>query len=92
MLGVVKKKAATFSACCIIALRLGQNCLASQFWRFVAREVRVISSKKEALQALSIPKNLAWNPLAFRAKEFDKSVDRGGKTLVIKESDFVNSA
>jgi hypothetical protein len=40
--------------------------------------VRVISSKKEALQTLSIPKNLAWNPLTFRGKEIDKSVDCGG--------------
>jgi hypothetical protein len=29
---------------------------------------------------LSIPKNVAWNPLTFRAKEIDESVDRGGKT------------
>jgi hypothetical protein len=52
----------------ISALPLSQNCLTSQSWRFVAHEVRVISSKKEALQALSIPKNVAWNPLTFRAK------------------------
>ena len=69
-------------ACCMIALLLSQNRLASKSWRFVTHEVRVISTKKEALQALSIPKNVGWNPLTFRAKEIDESVDRGGKTLV----------
>jgi hypothetical protein len=58
------------------------NRLASQCWRFAAHEVRVISFKKEALQTLSISKNLARNPLTFRAKEIDESVDCGGKTLV----------
>ncbi|MEA2542419.1 MAG: hypothetical protein QOH35_3785 [Acidobacteriaceae bacterium] len=56
--------------------------LASQSWRFVAYEVRVISSKKEALQTLSISKNVTWSPLTFRAKEIGESVDYGGKTLV----------
>jgi hypothetical protein len=41
-----------------------------------------MSAKKEALQALSIPQNVVWNPFTFRAKEIDESVDRGGKTLV----------
>jgi hypothetical protein len=58
-------------ACCMIALPLNRNWLASQSWRFVAHEVRVISSKKEALQALSITKNFVWNPLTFRAQEID---------------------
>ena len=40
------------------------------------------SGKKEALQALSIPKNVVWNPLTFCGKEIDESVDRGGDTLV----------
>jgi hypothetical protein len=66
----------------MIALALSQNWLASQSWRFVAYEVRVISTKKEALQALSIPQNVVWNPFTFRAKEIDESVDRGGDTLV----------
>jgi hypothetical protein len=44
--------------------------------------VRVISFKNEALQTLSISKDLAWNPLTFRVKEIDESVDCGGKTLV----------
>jgi hypothetical protein len=48
----------------------------------VSHEVRVISSKKEALQALSIPKNLAWNRLTFRIRKIHESVDRGGNTLV----------
>jgi hypothetical protein len=55
---------------------------ASQSWRFVALEVRVIAGKKEALQELSVPKNVAWNPHAFRGKEIDESMDRGGDTLV----------
>ncbi|MEA2263214.1 MAG: hypothetical protein QOH35_5310 [Acidobacteriaceae bacterium] len=66
----------------MIALPLSQNWFASHSWRFVAHEVRFISTKKEAFQALSIPKNIAWNPLTFRAKETDESVDRGGTTLV----------
>jgi hypothetical protein len=66
----------------VASLPLDQNCSASQSRRFVAHEVRVISSKKEALQTLSIPKNVAGNPLTFRSKEIDESVDRGGKTLV----------
>ena len=41
-----------------------------------------MSAKKEALQALSIPQNVVWNPFTFRAKEIDESVDRGGDTLV----------
>ena len=56
--------------------------IASQSWRFVTLEARVISPKKEALQALSIPKNVAWNSLTFRGKEIDESVDRGGDALV----------
>jgi hypothetical protein len=67
---------------CIIALPLSENATASQSWRFVALEVRVMSAKKEALQALSIPQNVVWNPFTFRAKEIDESVDRGGDTLV----------
>jgi len=35
---------------------------------------RVISTKKEALQALSIPKNVTRNSLTFRAKEIGQSV------------------
>lgn len=45
------------------------NCLASQFWRLVAHEVRVISTKNKAFQALSITKNIAWNLLTFSAKK-----------------------
>jgi hypothetical protein len=64
----------------MIALPPNRNWLASQSW-FVAHEVRVISSKKEALQTLSITKNFARNSFTFRAQEIDESVDRGGKTL-----------
>jgi hypothetical protein len=38
--------------------------------------------KKETLQALGVLKNVAWDPLAFRAKEINESVDHGGKILV----------
>ena len=41
---------------------------ASQSWRFVTLEIRVISHKKEALQPLSVPKNVARNSLTFRGK------------------------
>lgn len=33
---------------------------------FISLEMRVIPAKKEALQALSISKNVAWNALTFR--------------------------
>ena len=33
---------------------------------FIPLEMRVISGKKEALQAFSISKNVAWNTLTFR--------------------------
>ena len=56
--------------------------ITSQSWRFVALEKRVIPAKKDALQALSVPKNIGWNPLAFRAKEIDESVDSGGDALM----------
>jgi len=56
--------------------------IASQSWRFVALEVRVISAKEEALQALGVAKNVVWDPLTFRGKEIDESVDGGGDTLV----------
>ena len=82
MLSVLRKGAVTFSRVAKPPLPIDQNCLASQSWRFVAPEVRIISLKKEALQTLSISKNLAWNPVTFRAKEIDESVDCGGKTLV----------
>jgi hypothetical protein len=66
MLGVVRKGAATFSLAGMIALPLSQNRLASESGRFVTHEVLVISPKEEALQALSIPKNIAWNLLTLR--------------------------
>jgi hypothetical protein len=56
--------------------------IASQSWRFVALELRVISAKEEAFQALSVPKNVVWDPLTFCGKEIDESVDGGGDTLV----------
>jgi len=37
--------------------------------------MRVIPAKKEALQALSISKNVAWNALTFRFEEIDKSIN-----------------
>jgi hypothetical protein len=55
---------------------------ASQSWRFVALEARVISAKKEALQALRVPKNVVWNSLAFRGKKIDESVNRDNDTFV----------
>jgi hypothetical protein len=60
------------------------NCLASQSWRLVAHEVRVISPKKEAFQALSVTKNIALNLVTFSAKEIDEPVDCCGNTLVNK--------
>ncbi len=54
----------------------------SQSWRFIAFEVRVISAKKEAFQALRVAEDMAWNPFTLRAKVVDKSIDCGGNTLV----------
>ena len=36
--------------------------------------MRVISAKKEALQALSISKNVTWNALTFHFEEIEKSI------------------
>ncbi len=55
---------------------------ASQSWRFVTLEVRVISHKKEALQPLSVPKNVAWNSLTFRGKIINEPMNGGGDLLV----------
>jgi hypothetical protein len=55
---------------------------ASQSWRFITLEVRVISHKKEALQPFSVPKDVAWNSLPFRGKKIDESVDRDDDTSV----------
>ena len=54
---------------------------ASQSGRFVTFEARVISHKKEALQPLSVPKNVVWNSLAFRGKVIDEPMN-GGDLLV----------
>jgi hypothetical protein len=59
---------------------LSKNALES--WRFVTLEARVISHKKEALQPLSVPKNVAWNSLTFRRKVIDEPMNRGGNLLV----------
>jgi hypothetical protein len=37
--------------------------------------MRVISAKKEALQALSISKNVTWNALTFHFEEIEKSIN-----------------
>ena len=42
---------------------------------FIPLEMRVISGKKEALQAFSISKNVAWNALTFRFEEIEKSIN-----------------
>ena len=38
--------------------------------------------KKEALQPLSVPKNVVWNALAFRGKVIDEPMNGGGDLLV----------
>jgi len=37
--------------------------------------MRVIFAKKEALQALSISKNVAWDALTFHFEEIEKSIN-----------------
>jgi hypothetical protein len=41
---------------------------------FTPLEMRVVSGKKEALQAF-ISKNVAWNALTFRFEEIEKSIN-----------------
>jgi hypothetical protein len=65
-----------------IVSELGYDCSRVLIRRFVAYEVRVISTKKEAFEALRISKNVTWNPLTFRAKEIGESVDGASKPLV----------
>jgi len=54
----------------------------SQSWGFVSLEVRIITAKKEALQALCIPKNLAWNAFSFYFKEIIEPINRASETPV----------
>jgi hypothetical protein len=42
---------------------------------FIPLEMRVISAKKEALQALRISKNVAWDALTFHFEEVEKSIN-----------------
>jgi hypothetical protein len=42
---------------------------------FIPFEMRVISGKKEALQAFSISKDVARNALTFRFEEIEKSIN-----------------
>ena len=42
---------------------------------FIPLEMRIISEKKEALQAFSISRNVAWNALTFRFEEIEKSIN-----------------
>src|SRR6266550_479263 len=42
---------------------------------FIPLEMRVVSAKKEALQALSISKNVTWNALAFHFEEIEKAIN-----------------
>jgi hypothetical protein len=37
--------------------------------------MRVIAAEKEALQALSVSKNVAWDALTFRFEEIEKSIN-----------------
>jgi ArsR family transcriptional regulator len=46
----------------------------SQSWRFLAFEVGIVSCKQEVLEALSIAKNIASNPLTFRVNEIEESI------------------
>jgi hypothetical protein len=48
----------------IVGRRLRRLSLQARW--FISVEMRVIPAKKEALQALSISKNIAWNALTFR--------------------------
>jgi hypothetical protein len=44
--------------------------------------VRVISAKKDTLQALCIPKNVVWNALTFLLEKIGKPVDSASYTSV----------
>ena len=49
---------------------------------FIPLEMRVLSGKKEALQAFSISKNVAWNALTFRFEEIEKSINSSRDTAM----------
>ena len=42
---------------------------------FIPLEMRIISAKKEALQALSIWKNVVWDALTFHFEEIEESIN-----------------
>jgi hypothetical protein len=48
------------------------SCLPLQSWGFISLEMWVVSAKKEALQALCIPKNVVGNALALHFEKIGK--------------------
>jgi hypothetical protein len=48
--------------------------------------------KKEALQALGISKNVAWNALTFHFEEIEKSINSTRDTPMNQRISLVNSA
>ena len=54
--------------------------------------MRVISAKKEALQALRISKNVAWDALTFPFEAIEKFINCTRDTPMNQRTDLVNSA
>ena len=69
-------------------MSLAENCVT--ILEFVALEIWVASAKKDALQALSVPRKVDRNALTCRGKEIHESADSCG-TLVNQASAFVGS-
>ena len=59
---------------------------------FIPLEMRVISAKKEALQALRISKNVAWDALTFPFEAIEKFINCTRDTPMNQRTDLVNSA
>jgi hypothetical protein len=54
--------------------------------------MRVISAKKEALRALRISKNVAWDALTFPFEAIEKFINCTRDTPMNQRIDLVNSA
>jgi hypothetical protein len=54
----------------------------SQYWGFIAFEIRIVYHENKTLQSLGIAKHIAWNPLTFQAEEIEKSMERANDVFV----------
>lgn len=82
MLALIRRNRTALRAGCIHLRRSGDQRAhlcplhesRSKSWRFVALEIRVIATEKEALQPLCVPEYIRWYAFTLYFKEIDESV------------------